>query len=264
MFQKVKFMLRYFKYLANSRSFPGHKGHSPFLSSMLDKIIFLRDPDKKYSTIFEYTRELKKSKLNILVDDKGAGRGYNSLTRKISTIARKSATRRKYGKLLARLVGYFNPSCIIELGTSLGVGTSYLSLNLLPGSRLFTIEGSANLLSYAEKYCQTFQSANIMAIKGDFDEVLPDLLKGLDSVDMAYVDGNHREEPTIRYFECLLPKLHNDSVLIFDDIHWSIGMEKAWSYIKSHPSVHLSLDLFQVGIVFFKKEWMKEDLVIRF
>lgn len=81
--------------------------------------------------------------------------------------------------------------------------------------------------------------------------------------DLIYIDGNHQKEATLRYFEELLATVHNDSVMIFDDIHWSKEMEEAWVEIKLHPQVKVTIDTFQWGLVFFRREQEKEHFVIR-
>jgi predicted O-methyltransferase YrrM len=243
----------------------GHGIHSPFLFSFVNRIIFYRKDNKKFDEIDEYYKYLKKSKQKIEIEDKGAGSKYdNSKIRKISEIAKNSSTKKKYGKILARIVEFMYPTCIIELGTALGVGTSYLALNLLPESTLYSIEGSENLHSFTHKNCNLLKNKNIRILKGNFDDVLPELLETLEIVDLVFIDGNHRKAQTIKYFQWLIPKLHNDSVIVFDDIHWSIEMEEAWEFIKHDPSVKVSLDLFQLGIVFFRKEQLKEDFIVRY
>jgi predicted O-methyltransferase YrrM len=265
MLDKIKLILRFLKYFFSAGYFHGHGIHSPFLFQLINNVLFVKEDNKKYNKLNVYRKFLSKTKSIIEIGDKGAGSQYiNARKSSISLIDRHSSTKRKYGRLIARMVDYFNPSCIIELGTSLGVGTCYLSLNMQPDCILYTIEGSENLFSFALKSCDIFQQYNIIPILGNFDETLPDLLKKVNTVDLVYLDGNHRKEPTIRYFEELLPKLNNNSVLIFDDIHWSQEMEEAWQYIKSHDSVKLSLDLFQIGIIFFRKELSKEDFILRF
>ena len=83
------------------------------------------------------------------------------------------------------------------------------------------------------------------------------------TTDLIFFDGNHQKEATLNYFNQLLPLAHNDSVFIFDDIHWSKGMEEAWEKIKKHPEVRVTIDSFYWGIVFFRKEQEKEHFTIR-
>ncbi|MCC7526845.1 MAG: SAM-dependent methyltransferase, partial [Chitinophagaceae bacterium] len=78
-------------------------------------------------------------------------------------------------------------------------------------------------------------------------------------------DGNHRKEPTLAYFNQLMRHAGNNSLFIFDDIHWSAEMEEAWRDIQLHPAVTCSIDLFFIGIVFFTPDIKeKQHFTIRF
>jgi hypothetical protein len=106
---------------------------------------------------------------------------------------------------------------------------------------------------------------NIQLIEGNFDHSLPNYLNSISTIGIAYVDGNHRYKPTMQYFNLLLTKSNDQTILIFDDIHWSSEMEKAWEEIKADPRVTLTIDLFYIGIVFFRQEQLeKENFTIRF
>jgi predicted O-methyltransferase YrrM len=265
MFNQIKFIFKYINYYISARHIYGHGIHSPFLFQLVKSVFYRKDDKKHYLKLFEYLKSLKKSKATIEINDKGAGSLYfRKKLRRVSEIAFNSSTKPKYGKLISKLVEYLKPLTIIELGTCLGIGTSYLCSKKMPNCKLYTIEGSENLSSYAKENCVFFKEKNLFPITGNFDMVLPDLLDKLETVDLVYIDGNHRKEPTIRYFELLLQKINNNSVLIFDDIHWSDEMEEAWEYVKSHTAVRLSIDIFQMGIVFFKRELSKEHYKIRF
>src|SRR6185436_11236417 len=100
---------------------------------------------------------------------------------------------------------------------------------------------------------------NIAIIEGNFDQTLASVLKQLPQVDLVFVDGNHRREPTERYFTQLLPAVHNDSILIFDDIHWSREMEQAWETVINTSIVRCSIDLFFAGILFFRHEFKEKQ-----
>src|SRR5262249_27487483 len=95
---------------------------------------------------------------------------------------------------------------------------------------------------------------NIQVITGNFDDTLTGMLQQLPMVDLAFLDGNHRLEPTLRYFEQVVSKVHEASVIILDDIHWSEEMEQAWKKIQQHPAVTCTIDLFFIGLVFFKED----------
>ena len=115
----------------------------------------------------------------------------------------------------------------------------------------------------AGRHFQKLGLKNIHQVTGNFDDTLGTLLEQLPSIDFVYIDGNHRYEPTIRYFRQMLPSVHENTVLVFDDIHWSQEMKEAWKIIKNHPKVTVTIDTFQWGMVFFRIEQEKEHFVIR-
>jgi predicted RNA methylase len=119
---------------------------------------------------------------------------------------------------------------------------------------VITMEGAPTIAAKAKDNFKKLGFDHIEVVEGDFEHTLPLVVAKLEKVGLAYVDGNHRYEPTIQYFHELLKHASDDTVIIFDDIHWSAAMEKAWDEIKCHPSVTLSIDLFFIGLVFFRKE----------
>jgi predicted O-methyltransferase YrrM len=166
--------------------------------------------------------------------------------------------------LMYRLAMYYKPQTIIELGTSLGITTAYLATGS-PGADVYTIEGSAAINQVAKQHFRELGLKNIKDCVGNFDDKLPEILSRLQRVDLVYIDGNHRYEPTVHYFSQLLPHSGNDTILVFDDIHWSPEMEQAWEEIKSHPSVRCSVDLFFIGFVFFRAEFkVPRHFAVRF
>ena len=158
---------------------------------------------------------------------------------------------------------YFKPGTILEVGTAMGMSTAYLARGN-PESKVTTIEGCPNISAYALDNFKALGINNIELINGNFNDKLPQYLDSIPQLDMAFIDGNHREDPTIHYFEQCAAKTVNTSCIIFDDIHWSEGMNNAWTHIVNHSSVTLSIDLFFMGIVFFRKELSKQHFVIRF
>ncbi|MDX5320578.1 MAG: class I SAM-dependent methyltransferase, partial [Bacteroidota bacterium] len=188
--------------------------------------------------------------------------------RRVSDIAAKAAKPAKWGKLLFRLCQYFEVKNMLEFGTSLGISTAYQAYGALRSSsqiHFVSMEGSTNVLKLAEVNMQELGLQNhVQLVPGNFDHTLDEVLASFDSLDYVFVDGNHRKAPTLEYFEKLLPKAHNDSVFIFDDIYWSKEMAEAWELIKAHPQVRVSVDLFYIGLVFFRKEQVEEHFVLKF
>ena len=162
------------------------------------------------------------------------------------------------------MIDFYAPTQIIELGTSLGITTAYLA-SANSAARVTTFEGSTAVAQIAGQNHQLLGLKNIILLEGNFDEQLPKWLEQHKSIDFAFVDGNHAFKPTMTYFEALLEVVHENSILVFDDIHWSAEMEQAWAQISAHPRVTLSIDLFFIGVVFFRKEFaQKQQVSIRF
>jgi predicted O-methyltransferase YrrM len=201
----------------------------------------------------------------LTIEDFGAGSVVSKTNeRTVASIATNAAKPKKYGQLLYRIVKKYQPQTILELGTSLGITSSYLSL-AKPDAQPVTLEGSSQIAKKATANFGILELKNIKLIEGNFDNTLPSAIHQLSSIDFAFIDGNHRQEPTERYFQQLLPYMKNDSILIFDDIHWSKEMEQAWNTIKNDNAVRCSIDLFFIGIIFFRQEFKeKQHFVIRF
>jgi len=223
---------------------------------------------KKYKIpqeIEDLRNELLKDNTLITIQDLGAGsRLPSSKQRTISSLAKNAVKPKKYSQLLFRLVKHYQPQTIIELGTSLGVTTAYFS-KANPLAHISTIEGSETVAEIAKQNFQRLGCFNIQSIVGNFDDLLPTVISQLSTVELAYIDGNHRLKPTLNYFEHFLTRSDNNSILIFDDIHWSKEMEEAWEKIKAHPSVRCTVDIFFLGFVFFRQEFKeKQHFSIRF
>ncbi len=265
MYSHWQLAAKYVRFFLSSRGSRGHGIHSPFIFHFITNVLNDRQHYPEYDRVEGLRDQLLKNNTVLTVEDLGAGSsGLNTKRRTVSAIARHAVKQKKIGQLLFRLVKEYQPESILELGTSLGVTTSYLSL-ARPGSRLFTLEGAKEVAGIAAANFKSLGLKNILITEGNFDQTLPIIISPLQSVDFAFIDGNHRREPTERYFLQLLSKINNDSILVFDDIHWSREMEETWEAIKSHPAVRSSIDLFFTGIVFFRQEFReKQHFSIRF
>nr|AIA17769.1 Methyltransferase domain protein [uncultured bacterium] len=265
MYSPLQLAVKYLHYWITSSNGKGHGMHSPFVFEFIAKIL----NDKTVYPEYEKVEALRDRLLNdnrvLEVEDFGAGSVIDKKNkRSISSIAKNAAKPKKFGQLLFRMIKHYQPVTILELGTSLGITTSYLSL-AKPDGRLITMEGSTEIADVAKQNFKAIELKNVELIEGNFDHTLASVVRGLSSVDFAFIDGNHRQEPTERYFKELLAKTNNDSILVFDDIHWSSEMEAAWGTIKKNAAVKCSIDLFFIGIVFFRKEFKeKQHFAIRF
>ncbi|WP_207492444.1 O-methyltransferase [Aridibaculum aurantiacum] len=254
MYSALTLLKKYLHYYATASNSKGHGMHSPFVFQFITQLLNDKNKPVAFEKIEQLRRQLKQDDRVLQIEDFGAGSTVTkSNTRKVGSIARTALKPAKYGQLMHRMVKYYSSATVVELGTSLGLTSSYLA-SANPATKVFTMEGSGKVAKVALENFKKLGLQNIELVQGNFDETLEPLLQRLPVIDLGFVDGNHRKEPTIRYFEMLLTKANEYSIFIFDDIHWSKEMEEAWHYIQHHSSVTLTIDLFFIGIVFFRKE----------
>ncbi|MFH6946567.1 O-methyltransferase [Flavobacterium sp. FlaQc-50] len=251
----------YLQFLWNSKN--EHAVHSPFVFHLLTKCFYDRKPKPEYSILKKYRKSLLQNKNFIEVTDFGAGsKVFKSNTRQIAKIAKTAGISPKRAELLFRVVRYFQPNTILEIGTSLGLATSALALGN-PKAKVITLEGCPNTMAIAKNQLQNFDCNNVESIVSEFQFYLSNLKQETLNFDLIYFDGNHSKKATLAYFDLLLPTITNDTVWIFDDIHWSPEMEETWEILKKHPKVKVTIDTFQWGFVFFRREQEKEHFIIR-
>lgn len=239
-----------------------HSLHSPFVFKLYTEVI-RNDKRIPEFTLFEEKRtEHTLDNRKIKVKDFGAKSSHKA-TRRISSIARKSLKPPRQSRLLYRLVQYFEPKTIIELGTSLGLTTSYIAY-AHKDALITTFEGSPAISKLAKRNFKNFRLHNINLVTGRIEEELPKELKTINRLDFVFFDANHQLEPTLEYFKLCLEKAHEDSVFVFDDIYWSDQMKTAWKQIKAHPDVTLTIDLYYIGLVFFRKKQPEQHFKLRF
>jgi predicted O-methyltransferase YrrM len=237
--------------------------HSPFVFDLVTKCFYDSKKYPEYIILKNYRKSLLENKTTIEVTDFGAGsRVFKSNTRVVSKIAKTAGISEKRAELLFRITNYFQPENVLEIGTSMGLATSALSLGN-PKAKITTLEGCPNTMSIAKNQLLLQNLKNIELVTTEFSTYLKTQNLKPKTQDLIYFDGNHSKKATLQYFELLLPTITNETVWIFDDIHWSADMEEAWEIIKNHPKVTVTIDTFQWGLVFFRIEQEKEHFVIR-
>jgi predicted O-methyltransferase YrrM len=247
-----------------SRHARGHGIHSPFIYNFIINVLKEKEFPKELEEIEKIRSNLYRSDEFILMNDLGTDQeDGNPLKKSVARIARMAATRRKYGRLLFQILKYYKPAKVLELGTSLGIGSMYLGMGN-SDSEIITIEGCKACVDIARRHIKKVGLTNVNVMNGALKDVLPLTLKEMEWIDLIFFDGDHRKIPLIDYFKTALPYMRNDTIFIFDDIHWSAEMENAWEFIKNHSQVKVTLDLYQFGIVFFRKELQKQDFLVRF
>jgi predicted O-methyltransferase YrrM len=255
--------IKYLNYILLSGHSKGHGIHSPFVYDLVSRVFRNTVNPEAVAGIEKIRRKMLNDKRIIQVRDLGSGSGLRTISRKVSEIARYSPVPQKYGKLLSKLSAEFGKTTIIELGTSLGISTMYLSA-LCPEATVLTIEGCPQTAAIARQNFSEAGYNKIEILEGSFDEILPVFFSMGITPDLVFIDGNHRKEPLLKYFDLLSEQSDSKTVIIVDDINHSSEMEEAWSELKLHTKVTVSIDIYRMGILFFREGINHCDFTIRY
>lgn len=239
--------------------------HSPFVFDLYNSCITRQKTPAELLPIEALRQEAKQNNTRITQEDFGA-LGYLKKKRikSVSYFATTHAKPSRLAHIIYRMVSKYKYYNCIELGTSLGFTSMCIAKGLPNQAKLITMEGAEQIAEVAQQqFIKSNTDPQITLRVGNFDTLLPETLAQLPTVDFAFIDGNHTYEATINYFNILLNKVNQDSVLIFDDIYWSQGMTRAWEEIKHHPKVNVTVDLFYIGLVYFRTQQVKEHFKLR-
>jgi predicted O-methyltransferase YrrM len=236
--------------------------HSPFLFEFY-KACFGPAFKHSFPSISKLRSKLKRDKTEIQITDFGAGSlVYKSNNRRVSEMHASASVSKKQGEFLHRLVCYFKPKTILELGTHLGLSSAYMAL--ASETEIVTLEGCPSTAEVASQNHRELDVENVKLKLGDFLDSLPEVLCKMKAVDMAYIDANHSYEGTMWNYEQISLNTEEHTVLIFDDINWSPDMKKAWDEIISKPEISLSINCYKFGLVFFRKGIEKQHFYFKF
>jgi len=253
----------FYKYLCHfftARNTGGYGVHSPYLFQFTSFVLREKHAFYSFHSIENLRSALRKDNRVVHITDFGTGKDR---TETISHIIDKAVQSPKYGQLLFRIVHYFKSEYVLELGTSLGMTTAYLA-SVSTENTCVSLEGSPEIAALAKENLRKLKLSNVEIVVGDIDTTLSGVLAKTEKLDFVYFDANHRSGAVLNYFEQCLPKVHKNTVMVFDDIYWSADMEYAWNVIKEHSQVNSSIDLFQLGIVFFNDDLHKKHYKMRY
>lgn len=248
----------YIKYRWNAKG--RHGTHSPFVYDFVDKCLA-----SKIDVLFKKERSNLFNKLNsdrdkIKIEDFGVGSKKLSNIRQISQIFNNSSSKGKYGELLYKLAKFYQPNRILELGTSLGVGTIHLSKGSSK-SEIITIEACNAIRNEALKNFSSLGCTSVKSILSTFKAFI-DSYSG-ESFDLVFIDGHHDGSALKDYLKSLEKFTHNDTLFILDDIRWSDSMFDAWNHIIADEEYHVTIDLFRMGLILRREQQVKEHFVIK-
>jgi predicted O-methyltransferase YrrM len=261
---KLFSVIQYLKYFLFSSHKKGHGIHSPFVFNLVLKVFRNKISPDIVSKLETIRRKLISDRKSIEVNDLGAGSGMGKRNfKRVSDIALYSSVPKRYGKLLAGLSSEFGGSTILEFGTSFGISTMYMAA-ANPGAVVYTIEGSGEVAEIAKENFAEAGLTNIKLFTGSFNNIIPRFEENKITPGLVFIDGNHRKEPTIEYFNRICGFSDEKSVIVIDDINHSREMAEAWKEIKSNKRVSVTVDICRMGIVFFREGITRSDYIIRY
>lgn len=249
----------------------GEGVHSPYLFEWVRMVMSDKHAYYMWNDIEALRGEMLRDERVIPFIDYGSGKGLLGEKKKdersVKDIAKNSLARKQYAQMLYRLVNWLSRERnlnIIELGTSLGITTAYLATPN-SGNRVVTLEGCEAVAELAKENWKRLDVKNIECWVGEVTQAsLRSVLDGWqEGIDVAFIDANHTYASTREYFNVLAASVHEKSVIVVDDIHYSKEMERAWKEICADMRVTSTIDLYQMGLVFFDKHYWKRNYRMR-
>ncbi len=231
--------------------------HAPFAFELARAVLEDRRWYYAFDDIEAIRARMLRSKVSLgLIDYSSTPAGRQPLARQVplARVARRSSSSPRQGRWLFRLAQLLQARQILELGTSVGIGAMYLASGAR-SAQLVSLEGSPDYTHVAATNLEILGlQKNCTLLNGPFQQSLDQALRRHDPWDLIFFDGHHQEAATLAYFEQCLPHLSATGVAVFDDIYWSAEMLAAWKKIQAKPQVTLSIDLFDLGLVFINPE----------
>jgi len=228
--------------------------HSPFVFELAQAVLEDRRDYYAFRDVEVLRARMLASEALLEVTDYGTGAEKGLKKRTLRSIVRRAGSSARQGQRLFRLLQWLAPKTVVEMGSSVGISTLYMA-SAVRNARLVSLEGCPQTAEVARTNLEVLGLRHAEIITGPFEKNLIPALQQLRQVDLVFVDGNHREKPTLDYFEQSLPFAHNHTVFVFDDTHWSAGMQAAWQRIQQHPRVTLSIDFYDFALVFLNPDF---------
>lgn len=240
-----------------------HAAHSPFLYDFVISVFENFQKNLDLEKCFNEKKNLFQNHSQIEIFDFGTGSAKGHIySTKVSLQAKRSLKCNREIRQIFNLVAKYQPLQIVELGTSFGITSMAMSLASKKSS-ILSFEGCPNTAQYAKTCFEKHNLTQISVVLGNIDEVLSASLAGIKTFDLAVVDANHTCQNTLNYFFMLKSLRNSKSIIIFDDIHWSKNINRAWQKIKADKDVTLTVETWNYGFVFFNSDLSKQDFVFR-
>ncbi|HEY0771641.1 MAG TPA: SAM-dependent methyltransferase, partial [Sphingobacteriaceae bacterium] len=138
-----------------------HGVHSPFVYKLVDEVIYDFHNKAGYDKIERLRSDLIKDERFITITDLGAGSHVNNNKQKqVKQLAKNALKPARLAQLIYRLAQRFSPETIIELGTCLGLTTSYLA-SAAPLAKVISVEGCPETAGIARENLAKLNISNV-------------------------------------------------------------------------------------------------------
>ena len=249
MFRKLHQAYRQLQFYRKALNSKGHGTHSPFVYTFITEVLNDDRHYYAYDEIKYLKKELLSDKTKIL---------YNQKETTVGELTQNGQSD-KYNRLLFRIVAYYNPRNILEIGCTSGITTSFLAS---PNKSIpvYSIATSELMASAAINNIKPLALENVIITSlEEIDKLKEIITQPFDLIFINQAIGD------ISQFLQLTSLIKEDAIVIFKDINKDLEIVKSWNMLKSVESTTISVDLFSIGIVFFKREQLKKQLfAIRF
>ena len=218
----------YLKYLVQRKS--KYSIHSPFVYEFMTKVANDSGSNRDYDTLLRISR---------LLD----GKKYPN------------RRRRKQARLLYRLVRFLEPETVLTFGKISALNTSALALGDLQ-TKVY-LEQSLDFLETLNS--MGVVNVNLIRRDGDEEEQFEQQNTGC-----VYYSLDDFGDDSWNNLEDGFGEVDEDTVLVFEGIHHSRHTEAAWEAVKASEDVSISMDLYCIGIIFFREGIEKQDFVLKY
>lgn len=248
----------YIKYIRKAKG--RHQIHSPYVFDFVNVCIRKKMPFEVRNKLSRLKNRLKKTNEVIHIKDFGAGSKKLGSIRSVKNMYKTSSTKGKYLELLYKISNHYKPLHCLELGTHLGCSSTAIALGN-EKSTIITVEACEQTFNYAVNNLDLLNIHNVIPHNCLFDDFIDSYNEK--AFDLIFIDGDHRGSALMHYVEKLYPWIHDDTIILIDDIRWNEDMFSAWQTLRNSNTFHLSMDLFKFGVIVKKQGKEKEHFTIR-
>ena len=255
----MNIVLEYIKYRLNAKG--RHGIHSPFIYDMVDKCFRTPINTEDKLKIKSLIHSLKVDRRSLNIQDFGAGSKKLGNVRKVNQLLRTSSSIGKFGKLFYQIAKHYQPESILEFGTSIGIGSIHFAAGN-KNTQVLTVEACPETFAIAQENFAKIGLENVEGVNSTFDAFLSSQPKT--QFDIIFIDGHHDGTALLNYCKSLKSTIHDETLIIVDDIRWSQSMFDAWTTLKNSDEFHVSIDLFRMGIISPRPFQEKEHFILKY